>query len=83
MFETAMSAKKAGSMILPGLCNAGRFFADPDMFSQRLELQEGADATDIPLLKLGKLLKLLQSGEKCTAVHGFSLHLSGYPQDWC
>lgn len=58
-------------MILPRLCNARCLFADSDMFSQCLKLQESAYGTDIPLLKLWKLLKLLQSGEKCTAVHGF------------
>ena len=67
--------KKAGSMILPCLCNTCRLFTDPDMFCQRLKLQESAYGTDIPLLKLWKLLKFLQSGEKCTAIHGFSLHL--------
>ncbi|MBQ0710092.1 MULTISPECIES: hypothetical protein [unclassified Ochrobactrum] len=75
--------KKAGSMILPRLRNTCCFFADPDMLCQCFKLQESAYATDIPLLKLWKFLKLLQSGEKCTSVHGFSLHLSGYPQDWC
>lgn len=73
--KLSFTRKKAGSMILPCLCNACRLFADPDMLCQCLELQESAYGTDIPLLKLWKLLKLLQSGEKCTAVHGFSLHL--------
>lgn len=58
-------------MILPRLRDTCCFFTDPDMLCQCLELQESAYATDIPLLKLWKLLKLLQSGEKCTAVHGF------------
>src|SRR5690606_1860448 len=58
-------------MILPRVRDTCCLFTDPDMLCQCLELQESAYATDIPLLKLWKLLKLLQSGEKCTAVHGF------------
>ncbi|NKB80060.1 hypothetical protein HED49_21770 [Ochrobactrum daejeonense] len=71
--------EKAGSTILPRLCNACGFLADPDMLRQGWKRQESADCTDIPLLKLWKFLKFLQSGEKCTAIHGFFLHLSGYP----